>query len=105
MPHMTARFPIDCCVDFVASAVMVTAMAFESSRPTPTKVAERFAMVLVGCGDDYTAIPRLPAMVGVVEVSWSLVVFVCEVESGRNSRRLCLATCARAHDRGFSCPS
>ena len=59
-----------------ASAVMEAATASESSRPTQTKVAERFAMVLVGCGDDWAAILRLPAMVGVVEISWSLVVFV-----------------------------
>eukprot|EP00956_Cyclotella_meneghiniana_P032689 scaffold90805_cov40-Cyclotella_meneghiniana.AAC.1 len=40
------------CGFVTCAAVMVTAMATESSRPTPTKVAERFAMVLVGCGDD-----------------------------------------------------
>ena len=60
----------------MASAVIVTAVASESSRPTPLKIAETLAMVLVGCGNDWVAIWRLPAMVGVVEISWSLVVFV-----------------------------
>ena len=59
-----------------ASAVMEAATATESSQSTPPKVAETFVVVLVGCSDDWAAIRRLPAMVGVVEVSRSLVVFV-----------------------------
>ena len=59
-----------------ASAVMEAATATESSQSTPPKIAETLAMVLVGCGNDWVAIWRLPAMVGVVEISWSLVVFV-----------------------------
>ena len=39
-------------------------------------------MLLVGFGNDGTAIWTVAAMVGVVEVSWSLVVFVCEVRVG-----------------------
>ena len=59
-----------------ASAVMEAATASESSQSTPPKVAKTFVVVLVGCSDDWAAIRRLPAMVGVVEVSKSLVVFV-----------------------------
>ena len=43
------------------------AIAFESSQPTPPKVAGSYVLVLVGSGDDWAAIRRLPAMVGVVE--------------------------------------
>ena len=48
----------------------MTAIAAESELPptTPPPVAEAFVMVLVGFGGDWTAIWRLPAMVGVVEV-------------------------------------
>ena len=59
-----------------ASAVMEAATASESSQTTPQKVAETFVVIMVGCSDDWAAIWRLPAMVGVVEVSRSLVVFV-----------------------------
>ena len=47
----------------------MTAMAAESPTTTPPPVAEAFVMVLVGFGGDWEAIWRLPAMVGVVEVS------------------------------------
>eukprot|EP00956_Cyclotella_meneghiniana_P008632 scaffold11756_cov42-Cyclotella_meneghiniana.AAC.1 len=80
--------------------------ATKSSQSTPPKVAETFVMVLVGCSDDWAAIRRLPAMVGVVEVSSEVIGCFCvRVEGGRDSRRLSLAICARAHERGFSCPS
>ena len=51
----------------------MTAMAAESSKMTLPPVAEAFVMVLVGFGGDWVAIWRLPAMVGVVEVSNFLV--------------------------------
>eukprot|EP00956_Cyclotella_meneghiniana_P033162 scaffold94040_cov97-Cyclotella_meneghiniana.AAC.3 len=54
----------------MASAVIVTAVASESSRPTPPPVADTFVMVLVGFGRVWAAIRRLPAMVGVVDVSF-----------------------------------
>ena len=44
-------------------------MADESPTSTPPPIAEAFVMVLVGFGGDWAAIWRLPAMVGVVEVS------------------------------------
>lgn len=50
-----------------ASAVVVLKMSAQSMTPTPT-VAEIFVMVLLGLGDDWAAIWKLPAMVGVVEV-------------------------------------
>ena len=56
---------------WAASAVIVTAMAAESPMTTPPPVAEAFVMVLVGFSGDWAAIWRLPAMVGVVEVSIS----------------------------------
>ena len=43
-------------------------MAAESPQTTPPPVAETFVRVLVGFGGDCAAIPRLSAMVGVVEV-------------------------------------
>ena len=97
-PDTPVRNPIDCCVVIVcfcglllaqdlhpevnnqlvrspvhlwlASAVIVTAMAAESPTTTPPPVAEAFVMVLVGFGGDWAAIWRLPAMVGVVDVSF-----------------------------------
>ena len=55
---------------WLASAVIVTAMAADSPTTTPPPVAEAFMMVLVGFGGGQTAIWRLPAMVGVVDVSF-----------------------------------
>ena len=52
-----------------ASAVIATVMASESTPPTPPPVAVTFVMVLVGFGGDWAAVWRLPAMVGMVEVS------------------------------------
>ena len=45
-------------------------MAAESMPPTPPPVAETFVRVLVGFGVVWAAIWRLPAMVGVVDVSF-----------------------------------
>ena len=50
--------------------MIVTELAAESMPPTPPPVAKAFVMVLVGLGGDWTAIWRLPAMVGVVDVSF-----------------------------------
>ena len=47
----------------------MTAVAAESPTTTPPPVAKAFAVVLVGFGGEWAAIWRLPAMVGVVEVS------------------------------------
>ena len=44
--------------------------ATESTPPPPTSVAETFVMVVVGFGRVWAAIWRLPAMVGVVDVSF-----------------------------------
>ena len=52
-----------------ASAVFVTAMAAESAPTTLPLVAMTSVTVLVGFGGGQMAIWRLPAMVGVVEVS------------------------------------
>ena len=52
-----------------ASAVIATAMAAESPPTTPPPVAEAFVRVLVGFGGGRADNWRLPAMVGVVEVS------------------------------------
>ena len=52
-----------------APAVIATAVAAESTPPTPPPVAVTFVMVLVGFGGGWAAVWRLPAMVGVVEVS------------------------------------
>eukprot|EP00956_Cyclotella_meneghiniana_P019966 scaffold34737_cov50-Cyclotella_meneghiniana.AAC.1 len=55
----------------MASAVIVTAVAAESMPPTPPPVAQTLVMVLdVGFGMVGAAIWRLPAMVGVVDVSF-----------------------------------
>ena len=55
---------------WLASAVILTAMAAESSTTTtPPLVAEAFMMVLVGFVGDWAAIWRLPAVFGVVKVS------------------------------------
>ena len=48
----------------------MTATAAESPPPTPPPVAVAFVMVLVGFGRVWAAIWRLPAMVGVVDVSF-----------------------------------
>ena len=53
-----------------ASAGIVPKLAAESTPPPPPPVAEAFVMVLVGFGGDWAAIWRLPAMVGVVDVSF-----------------------------------
>ena len=48
----------------------MTAVAAESTPPTPPPVAQVFVRVLVGFGVVGAAIWRLPAMVGVVDVSF-----------------------------------
>ena len=55
---------------WAALAVIATAVATESTPPPPTSVAETFVMVVVGFGRVWAAIWRLPAMVGVVDVSF-----------------------------------
>ena len=50
--------------------MIVTELAAKSMPPTPPPVAEAFVMVLVGCGMVWAAVWRLPAMVGVVDVSF-----------------------------------
>ena len=47
----------------------MTAAAAESTPPTPPPVEQVFVRVLVGFGGEWAAIRRLPAMVGVVDVS------------------------------------
>ena len=47
----------------------MTAVAAESTPPTPPPVAQAFVRVLVEFGVVGAAIWRLPAMVGVVDVS------------------------------------
>ena len=54
----------------MASAVIVTVVAAESMPPTPPPVAQTLVMVLVGFGMVGAAIWRLPAMVGVVDLSF-----------------------------------
>ena len=54
---------------WAAPAVIVTAVAAESPPQTAPPVAVTFVMVLVGFGGGWAAVWRLPAMVGVVEVS------------------------------------
>ena len=49
---------------------MVTATAAKSLPPAPPPVAKAFVRVLVGFGVVGAAIWRLPAMVGVVDVSF-----------------------------------
>ena len=48
----------------------MTATAAESPPPAPPPVAKAFVRVLVGFGVVWAAIWRLPAMVGVVDVSF-----------------------------------
>ena len=48
----------------------MTATAAESTPPTPPSVTKSFVRVLVGFGVVGAAIWRLPAMVGVVDVSF-----------------------------------
>ena len=48
----------------------MTAVAAESTPPTPPPVAQVFVRVLVGFGVVGAASWRLPAMVGVVDVSF-----------------------------------
>ena len=45
-------------------------MAAKSPTTTTPPIAEAFVMVLVGCGMVWAAVWRLPAMVGVVDVSF-----------------------------------
>ena len=52
-----------------ALAVILTAVAAESTPLAPPSVAKAFVRVLVGFGVVEAAIWRLPAMVGVVDVS------------------------------------
>eukprot|EP00956_Cyclotella_meneghiniana_P010478 scaffold14602_cov52-Cyclotella_meneghiniana.AAC.1 len=56
----------------MALAVILTAVAAESTPPTPPPVAKAFVRMLVGFGFGrvWAAIWRLPAMVGVVDVSF-----------------------------------
>ena len=54
----------------MASAVIVTVVAAESMPQTPPAVAKAFVRVLVGFGMVGAVIWRLPAMVGVVDVSF-----------------------------------
>eukprot|EP00956_Cyclotella_meneghiniana_P018355 scaffold30528_cov61-Cyclotella_meneghiniana.AAC.1 len=53
----------------MASAVILNAVVAELIPPTPP-VADTFVMVLVGFARVWPAIWRLPAMVGVVDVSF-----------------------------------
>ena len=55
---------------WAALEVIVTAAAAESPPPTAPPVAKAFVAVLVGFGVVGAAIWRLPAMVGVVDVSF-----------------------------------
>ena len=55
---------------WAALAVIATAVGTESTPPPLTPVAETFVMVVVGFGRVWAAIWRLPAMVGVVDVSF-----------------------------------
>ena len=50
----------------------MTAVAAESTPPTPPPVAEVFVRVLVEFGRVWSTVWRLPAMVGVVVVAISL---------------------------------
>ena len=63
-----------------APAVILMTTAAESPPLTPPPVAEAFVRVLVGFGGGRAAIWRLPAMVGVVEVS------ISEVKMARKER-------------------
>ena len=92
--------------DMSAPAGGLDVTASESSLTTPPKVAETFVVVLVGCSHDWAAIYSEAAGHGRCSGGLEVVGCFCvRVEGGRDSRRLGLATCARAHERGFSCPS
>eukprot|EP00956_Cyclotella_meneghiniana_P036390 scaffold125116_cov30-Cyclotella_meneghiniana.AAC.1 len=54
----------------MASAVILNPVAAESIPPTSPPVADTLVVVLVGFGRVWAAIWRLPAMVGVVDVSF-----------------------------------
>ena len=63
-----------------ALAVILTAVAAESTPPTPPPVAKAFVRVLIGFGVVGAAIWRLPAMVGAVAV------VICRVKMARKER-------------------
>ena len=75
----------------------MTAMAAESTPPPPPPVAEAFVMVLIGFGGGWAAIWRLPAMVGVVEVSNFLVKMA---RKERNQQKNLLRTNGVQNHRG-----